>query len=215
MHTHIYTKGNILSLTYVILGWLNNEPMTGYDLNGIIEISTRHFWTSSQSQIYRTLSKIEEKGWVQQEVILQEDRPPRKVYHITEAGQKALKAWLSSFHEPLPSRISWLIQVFFAGQISDEAIVGVLEKKIQHLQKRLAGIRMAREIVAQSQEPKDDIRDVFYWNLTIDFGEANLQAQIDWIESALERIKQKTYQNEFSESEKKALDLEKKNEKTE
>ena len=204
-----------MSLTYIILGWLNNEPMTGYDLNGIIEISTKHFWTCSQSQIYRTLSKIEEKDWVYQEVILQEDRPPRKVYHITEAGQDALREWLSSYHEPLPSRISWLIQVFFAGQIPDDAIVGVLEKKIQHLQKRLAGICMAREISAQSREPTDDVRDVFYWNLTMDFGEANLQAQIDWIQSALERIQHKTYQSESYQSKTSALDMEKKNENTE
>lgn len=53
-----------MSLSHVILGWLSYERMTGYDLNGAIEISTQHFWSTSQSQIYRTLKKLKAEGWV-------------------------------------------------------------------------------------------------------------------------------------------------------
>lgn len=183
-----------MPLAHAILGWLNVEPMTGYDLNQVIEISTQHFWSTSQSQIYRTLTKIESRGWVVQEVIMQADRPPRKVYHITEAGRSELESWIGTFHTPLPPRIPWLIQVFFAGQVSDEVIAAVLEKKLANLRQRLQGVSASRAISAGQFDEDEDPRDVFYWMLTIDYGETKLQAQIDWIEGALEKIKSREYE---------------------
>jgi len=182
-----------MSLTHVILGWLSYEPMTGYDLNALIEISTQHFWSTSQSQIYRTLNKIEDEGWVSQEVILQENRPPRKVYEITSTGETELRRWVSTFHEPDSPHIPWLIQVFFAGQVDDDDIFSVLQEKRTNLQKRLGRIRAAREISARQFEPDEDPRDIFYWMLTIDYGETNLQSQINWINTAIERIHNREY----------------------
>ncbi len=182
-----------MSLAHVILGWLSHEPMTGYDLNAVIEISTQHFWSTSQSQIYRTLSKIEAEGWVTQEVILQEDRPPRKVYEITAEGRAELARWLARFHEPDPPRIPWLIQVFFAGQISDDEILGVLQKKLASLHGRLARIRAARGISAEQFDADEDSRNIFYWMLTIDYGEMKLQSQIKWIEAVIIKIQNQEY----------------------
>jgi PadR family transcriptional regulator, regulatory protein AphA len=182
-----------MSLSHVILGWLSYEPMTGYDLNAVIEISTQHFWSTSQSQIYRTLNKIESEGWVTQEVILQENRPPRKVYEITAEGGAELRRWLSKFHEPDSPRIPWLIQVFFAGQISDQEILSVLQEKKANLRRRLGRIHAAREISAKQFEPDEDPRDVFYWMLTIDYGETKLQSQINWIDKVIEQIEDREY----------------------
>jgi DNA-binding PadR family transcriptional regulator len=182
-----------MSLTHVILGWLSFEPMTGYDLNAVMDISTQHFWSASQSQIYRTLNKIELAGWVTQQVILQEDRPPRKVYEITSAGQAELHRWLTTFHEPDPPRIPWLIQVFFAGQVSDEEILSVLKEKQVNLRQRLGRIRAARGISASQFEPDEDPRDIFYWMLTIDYGEKRLQMQIDWMDEVIEKIQNQAY----------------------
>lgn len=183
-----------MSLSHAILGWLNVEPMTGYDLNAVIEISTQHFWSTSQSQIYRTLSKIESKGWVSQQVIMQADRPPRKVYHLTLEGRQELETWLSTYHQPLPPRIPWLIQIFFAGQISDEEIINVLEKKLNSLRWRLERIKASRAISASQFDDDEDVRDVFYWMMTIDYGESHLQSQINWIERTLTKIRSHEYE---------------------
>jgi PadR family transcriptional regulator AphA len=85
-----------MSLEYAILGFLNYHPYTGYDLKKIFDTSVRHFWQADQSQIYRTLSRLTEHGYVEMEKVPQEDRPDRKVYHITQAGHAELIKWLSS-----------------------------------------------------------------------------------------------------------------------
>ena len=82
-------------MKHAILGFLNYKPFSGYDLKKIFDTSVRHFWPADQSQIYRTLSQLADEGWAEKEVVPQEDRPARKVYHITAAGQEELRNWLT------------------------------------------------------------------------------------------------------------------------
>ena len=117
-----------MSLEYAILGFLNYRPLSGYDLKKVFDNSVRHFWPADQSQIYRTLTKLAEQGYVEQEIVRGLDRPDRKEYRITPAGREALRAWLLN---PLPAqdlRIAELIQVFFAGQLSDQQAVTLFER---------------------------------------------------------------------------------------
>ena len=85
-----------MSLEYAILGFLNYKPMTGYDLKKAFDDSVRHFWYADQSQIYRTLNRLNEKDWVSRDVIEQDTRPDRKEYSITDSGREALRQWLIS-----------------------------------------------------------------------------------------------------------------------
>ncbi len=66
-----------MSLEHSILGFLNYRPYSGYDLKKIFDTSVRHFWPADQSQIYRTLNRLTENGWVEMEKIEQDNRPAR------------------------------------------------------------------------------------------------------------------------------------------
>ena len=83
-----------MSLDYAILGFLNYRPYSGYDLKKIFDKFVRHFWPADQSQIYRTLARMNEKGLVETEVIRQGSRPDRKEYHITSLDCDELRQWL-------------------------------------------------------------------------------------------------------------------------
>ena len=56
-----------MSLEHAILGFLNYKPLSGYDLKKIFDTSVRHFWAADQSQIYRTLNRLTERGWAEME----------------------------------------------------------------------------------------------------------------------------------------------------
>src|SRR5215471_2763800 len=102
-----------MSLEYAILGFLNYDSFSGYDLKKAIDASIAHFWSANQSQIYRTLDRLVEQGAVTVEIIEQEDHPDRKAYHITESGREALHRWLIT---PFPfeqTHSAALIQTFF------------------------------------------------------------------------------------------------------
>jgi DNA-binding PadR family transcriptional regulator len=185
-----------MSLKHAILGFLNYMPFSGYDLKKVFDTSVQHFWPADQSQIYRTLSRLADAGLVEVQVVEQQERPDRKVYSITGEGREELRRWLL---KPLPlekSRHATLIQVFFAGQLDDQTILALLEREADQ----------ARELVARygavpaASEPYVDMvgsaREAFFWMLTLDFGVQMAQAKLAWLESVIQRIKDKEHPSE-------------------
>jgi DNA-binding PadR family transcriptional regulator len=178
-----------MSLEHAMLGFLRYTPLTGYDLKKAFDVSVRHFWPADQSQIYRTLARMAERGWVEMEVIPQEDRPNRKLYHVTEAGQEELRGWLAM---PLPldePRIPWLVQVFFAGQLDDEDILPLFEQEAEQLRARLARYDRIPQESAVYVETVGSPREAFFWMLTLEYGVTVNQAALDWIEGVIERLR--------------------------
>ena len=178
-----------MSLQHVILGFLQYSPLSGYDLKKIFDTSVQHFWPADQSQIYRTLNFLTENGWAEMEKIEQENRPARKEYHITEAGREALQKWLLT---PLPlgeNRSALLIQVFFAGQLPDEKVLAMFERVTACLRDRLT----TYDAIPQQMEAYEDFirspREFYFWMLTLEVGKIMAHANLNWLESVIERIR--------------------------
>lgn len=181
-----------MSLEHAILGFLNYEPMTGYDIKKMVDVSVSHFWPAVQSQIYKTLGRMEAEGWLSVETIPQEPRPPRKVYSITEAGRQELFRWLETPQPPTEIRLAWLIQVFFAGNLSDDKIIALLEHQLALQRRRLKKFSQIPED-NREEMAEDNPRNRFFWLLTVDYGVASAIAQSQWLEQALETIKKREY----------------------
>lgn len=181
-----------MSLDHAILGFLNYGPRTGYDLKKVFDSSVRHFWPAQQSQIYRTLARLAECGFVDVEVQPQGTRPSRKVYSLTPSGRSELQEWLVASHPEQPGRAPFLIQVFFAGMGSDEEAVAFLRAKADEARQALAYYEAA------AAEPSDEavripIRDQFFWYLTLDYGMQSLRFTLGWLEDAIARVERKAY----------------------
>ena len=85
-----------MSLDHAILGFLQYGPASGYDLKAIFDLSVQHFWPADQSQIYRTLSRMEADGWVSAQTVAQDGRPDKKVYSVSARGRSELHDWLGT-----------------------------------------------------------------------------------------------------------------------
>ncbi|GAB4485497.1 MAG: hypothetical protein Fur0016_12050 [Anaerolineales bacterium] len=178
-----------MSLDHAILGFLNYHPYTGYDLKKIFDTSIRHFWPADQSQIYRTLSRLEENGLAEMERVPQEDRPDRKVYHITEAGRAELLRWISGPPPLGEPRSAPLIQVFFSGQLSDDEILSKFEGYAAIMRSILSQYDQVPDQLGPFQQEIPSPREHFFWMLTLENGLANMRANLAWAESVIERIK--------------------------
>ena len=178
-----------MSLEHAILGFLCYGPQTGYDLKKAFDISVRHFWPADQSQIYRTLARLAERGLVEVEIVPQTNRPNRKVYHITKAGREVLHRWLTT---PLPldePRVHWLIQVFFAGQLSDEEVLALFERKAEEVRAVLDRYAKIPQESSVYVEAVGSPREVFFWMLTLECGVVTHRALLQWLEEVIERLK--------------------------
>jgi DNA-binding PadR family transcriptional regulator len=103
---------------YVILGLLDAQPRTGYEIKQTVDRSTRFFWAASYGQIYPELRRLREAGLVESE---RDDTGGRKraVHRLTPAGRDALRAWLAEPAAPTELRDEKLLKLFFSGSAGD------------------------------------------------------------------------------------------------
>lgn len=150
-----------MSIEYAILGLLDWKPMSGYDIKKVFSEPTTLYWSDNNHLIYRTLIKLNEEDLVSYEIHQQEERPPRKVYTITEKGQAALQNWLLS--EPvLPSiRHPFLIQLAWAGRMETAEIDRLLSRYEEDVSMHLLIYRT--QVERRHLSPHRNAREIYLW----------------------------------------------------
>ncbi|NDJ21449.1 PadR family transcriptional regulator [Nostoc sp. B(2019)] len=173
-----------MSLAHTILGLLQQEEMTGYDLKtSCFDQCIAHLWTADQAQIYRTLDKLVEQGWITCTVKIQHDRPNRKVYSMTEAGKTELIRWLQS-PQPLPTvREPLLVQLFFAAQLPNQAIIQLLEQQLEARSEKLATCENIELPVLGDQLAS---REQIMQRLVLELVIQREHTYIDWLKIAID-----------------------------
>lgn len=119
-----------MSLKHAILVLLDREPGSGYDLTQRFGKGIGHFWQASHQQIYQQLKKLDEEKLVSFKTEAQSGKPDRKVYAITNQGQKALAIWIQQAEKPPVVRDALLIKVFAAKPEDKDAIIAELNRHI-------------------------------------------------------------------------------------
>jgi DNA-binding PadR family transcriptional regulator len=81
---------------HAIFASLELQPMTRYDLKRFFDVLVGHFSTTMQSYIYKTLTDLEQGGWVEKNFIEQEGKPNRKEYSIIKTGLAELRRGMTA-----------------------------------------------------------------------------------------------------------------------
>ena len=97
-----YSMDRISNLEVAVLGLLCERPRYGYEIEKTIEERNMRNWTDiGFSSIYYVLKKLEEKELIRSKTKVVENKPPRKVYTVTDEGysvmKEKVKQLLSSF----------------------------------------------------------------------------------------------------------------------
>jgi DNA-binding PadR family transcriptional regulator len=169
-----------MSLRHSILGLLAGRPMTGYEIKKIFDDTLAHAWNAHDSQIYPALHRMEDKGLITVEPIM-DGRRQRRVNKITEAGRAELQNWIS--------RDDFLLRVFLFGLLTEQQQLTWLESE----QKRLeAELDYADQVVAHfgALHPKSERgQRLLRWQLAcIDLHVAQVDARLEWLRSAKKAI---------------------------
>ena len=137
-----------------LLGFLHSEQLHGYEiyqrftnLPGLWEI-----WRIKQSRLYAMLARLEAKGLIQSKILYQENRPARKVFHISENGQAAYKTWVI---QPVANgrefRLEFLVKVFFAIHEGPKMKNQLVDAQIDTCNTWLIEARQALEVLEDGQ----------------------------------------------------------------
>lgn len=121
----------VSTIEHSLLGLLLERPMHGYELyQGLIEhTGIGLIWSVKQSHLYQLLGKLETRGFVAVELILQESRPARKVFHLTEEGERAFRAWIASPAPRQGFKIEFLAKLYFAQRENPKEALRLLEEE--------------------------------------------------------------------------------------
>jgi DNA-binding PadR family transcriptional regulator len=177
-----------MSLKHALLGFINYGPMTGYELKKFFDTSVAHFWNAELSQIYPALKQLEAEGLVEMKVEVQEDRPNRKVYSITEQGRRELLGWLATPAEREQVREPILIKVFFGSSLSKQDLISVLQNCADETRTAVTYLEHAHQFVDKFVQAIGLQHEALFWQLTIDCGLKVHRAELEWAEEAIQTV---------------------------
>jgi len=118
----------------MLLGFLMERSMTGYELKKIFSISFSFFSGLSYGSIYPALRKMEQEGLITMRMEIQDGAPNRKVYTISEAGRQAFMEALGAPFSLDKAKSPFLAKLFFFAHLSPEERVAVTTNHLQTIQ---------------------------------------------------------------------------------
>jgi PadR family transcriptional regulator AphA len=117
---------------YAILGLLESQPMHGYELfqqfqSGIL----RQIVHLEMSQMYAFLKKLERLEYIEAELEPQGVRPPRKIFHLTDAGRSIFLEWLTTpVERPREIRVLFLLKLYFVQRIVPKQTAHLIDQEV-------------------------------------------------------------------------------------
>jgi len=167
------------------MGLLSQKPMTGYDLDKLFNASLGFFWPAQYSQIYAELDKMEKRGWLTSQRVVQEDKPNKRVYTLTAEGKTEFIDWLSTTEVDLKSSFSiksgFLMRLFFAGNSSKAQVLDMMRALREVCYNRRIDYEKVKESI---EEDGDDD----YVKLAALYGEMANETRLAWTEKAIAHI---------------------------
>ena len=172
---------------YVLLGLLQEEELSGYEMKKIIDIRMSFFWQESFGQIYPELSKMLEEGLIDFSNTESTGQIKREKirYKITTPGENELKLWMESENEKDTSRSEFLLKMFLSTEANAEEMrKHILQFKEQSEQK-LNLFRLFDTQLNQDINMHHNHRQILF---VLNLGIRQVKLYVDWSKEILELL---------------------------
>jgi len=171
-----------VDLRTVLLGFLTRGNLTGYELRHLMQRSVGFFFGASYGSIYPALRDLEEAGLVRSTLVVQEDRPNKKVYEITREGRERFRARLV---EGAPAednyRSELLMHLFFGEEHEGERLLEMVEEYEARCGAKLESLRGVEEEFGEVMSP--------YQRMCLRSGLSYFRSRLDWVAGVEEQLR--------------------------
>lgn len=139
----------LTTTSYAVLGLLNIQPWSAYDLTRQATRSLRYAWPVSESKLYSEPKRLVAAGLAE---VTQEAAGPsrtKSVYRITDEGCRELARWLET--DPAPPRLEFesMLRLLYADAAGKEHLLRALDLAVRQAEDVLAdGIEILRGYAA-------------------------------------------------------------------
>ena len=130
---------------YTLLGLLSfGRELSGYELKRWSE-NLRFFWSApAMSQVYREIERLAAGGYVEQRHVVRDGTRATKVYNLTPAGERALRAWLAEPPDPPMLKHPVALRVFFGHLMAPDDLQRAIEAHRDWCERTLADLARVR-----------------------------------------------------------------------
>src|SRR5262245_31156211 len=159
----------------VVLAMLAKEPSHGYQLRARLRHALGPLGEAmNDGQIYVTLSRLEKAGLVvSDQSVNGGDRPERKTYELTAAGQQRVAEWLADVGWPKPDLAAFHLKLVAAAAAGLADPVSIVDAQRPELLRRLREAQRA----AMAEPDRSDAA------LLLEGIVLRLQADLRWLEA--------------------------------
>lgn len=164
----------------LILSALHRQPQHGYEIKKSLESLFGGFLTLTNSMLYPALQRFEEMGAVRREVLRQEGKPDRHIYHLTDLGIAVMLDLMRDFPPEVAKReAEFLVRVAFFDLLEPQERLDILQARQSVLSRRQANIPRMRESL-------NSIGRLPFVGHVLTFREQQFQHELDWIEALIQ-----------------------------
>lgn len=168
-----------MSLRLFVLGLLNQRPMSGYDIKRSLRSLSWLIGSPSPGSLYPALRGLLRAGLVTVHVVVRPDKPPRKEYHVTQAGENVLEEWMSQPAAPGTVK-TFAMRLILASNLAPAALQ-------VHLEKRRSEVARCHDALELSISALGEGAD-FRQRLALDYGLAVARSELAWLDGVLPQL---------------------------
>ncbi|MET7616769.1 PadR family transcriptional regulator [Streptomyces sp. NPDC005408] len=118
-----------MALRHAVLAALLDGEHSGYQLAKAFDVGVANFWHALPQQLYAELTRLEKDGLVTGRQVVQETRPNKRVFKVTDAGLAELEQFAAATSKPSFIRDDLLVKVQAADRIGTGPVIEQLEER--------------------------------------------------------------------------------------
>ncbi len=175
-----------MSVRYGLLGLIGQQPRHGYDLLAAFTalVGGEENWEVKPAQVYSTLARLKESGWISEEGLEQDGGPEKRIYAITETGRTALENWLA---EPVVSTRrpdEFFVKLMISFFMGEGQAIRILYGQRRQLLQELHDLNNRRRTL----NPKIQLAHILLLDQAVMHAEADIR-WLDMVEARLDEIR--------------------------
>lgn len=126
-----------MSLKHAVLTSLLDGEASGYELAKRMDISVANFWHALPTQIYGELRRLENERFVAGREVVQERRPNKRVFALTDDGRAELERFTREPPRPTAIKDELMVQIQAADAGDLEAVATAIDERREATEVRL------------------------------------------------------------------------------
>ncbi|MCC0099884.1 PadR family transcriptional regulator [Streptomyces flavotricini] len=118
-----------MALRHAVLAALLDEELSGYQLAKAFDLGVANFWHALPQQLYAELTRLEKDGLIAGREVVQDTRPNKRLFTVTDAGLAELDQFTAAATRPSSIRDDLIVMVQAADHVDTATLVAQLTER--------------------------------------------------------------------------------------